>query len=130
MKKTQLFLMCGLTLLMGACEAEYGYHYTGILVDKADSTATEKILYADQVSDSIHVKSLDPWNATIEAENNWFEISPWGSEARPGSKSETRVDLKFSQNDTDKNRIGKINVKSAYKDRELSLKKLTKYRRF
>ena len=107
MKKISFLLLSALTLLFAACsESTFEMHQTNFWPQRPDGMK----FYADQVYDTTQVYSLDPWTAEIDAKEPWFTISPTSGDARPGTSALTKMDIKMPQNNTGKNRAGRIVV--------------------
>ncbi len=89
-----------------ACsEASQDFHFTYF------TPTGNKVFYADQQTDTVHLVSTDPWTASSSA--SWFTFTP-NSGKPSGSQvsSDTRLNFTFDANTTGSIRFAVINVNS------------------
>ena len=116
MKKISTFIVSAMTLLFASCsEATQEWHNTFIDLG-FDPTSQQPrqsmLLYADQEYDTLKIFSFDPWKLETSGDSAWFTLSPTSGDARPGTPAVTRIDIRMPQNDTGRNRMNSIFVKS------------------
>ena len=103
MKRLLYFIPC-LALIFASCDNEDEFHITRF----AETYAS---LYADQVSDSLHLQYSDSWTASANAD--WFSFSPTSATMPSGYIAyETRIDITTTPNTTGKVRVGNLFVTS------------------
>lgn len=91
-------------LALSACsEASQDFHFTYFM------PAENKIFYADQQQDTLHLVSTDRW--TISVSDNWLGVTPTtGQPTGSQVSSDTRLNLVCDPNTTGKVRLSVINV--------------------